>query len=408
MPKPRPLDPATAKPGEHADDAVRLLKLFVSPAGTKAWRIRLRPKGSGERAKRITLGYWPDVSQEAARNAALVAHSAFRENADPKAKIAAQEPRTVDEVIEAYLHRDSPMALRGEAVSDVYREGMERVLRKPVGEDSTDYFAGIRIKPIAEVRRRDLETLKKTAPLEHMRKLRVLFSWAERMEYVEQSPAAAVRISKSGIDKRALLAQREDGALDWREVVGILRGLDKYAKERPDSLWPAVYKLGLFAAMRPHEVVRLKWEDADLDSEFPELGVAGKTGARRMPLARAAVDVLRSVQPDPEKRHGWIFPCDRAEGGHLTTDGSAHRRIMKLASVKAWNRKHLRKVARTWFGARQQQALGRLALGHSLRGMDAHYDLSDPRAPIRKAMNEFCDEALAQMAPPTPGLRLVA
>lgn len=407
MPKPRKLDPSTAKPGEHADDAVRLLKLYVSPTGAKVWRIRLRPR-RGERAQRITLGYFPAMTQEAARKAALVAHSAFRENADPKARIEAQQPRTVGEVIEAYLHKDSAMALRGEAVSDVYRDGMARVLRKPVTDGSTDYFAGIRDKAIGEVRRRDLETLKKTAPLEHMRKLRVFFSWAARMEYVEQSPAAAVRISKSGTDDRALLTQREDGTLDWREVVGILRGLDKYATARPESLWPAAYKLGLFAAMRPHEVVRLKWEFADLDSEFPTLKVDGKTGDRAIPLARAAVAALRELQPDPAKRDGWIFPCDRSNSEHLTTDGSAHRRIMKLAGVKAWNRKHLRKVARTWFGARQQQALGRRALGHSLRGMDAHYDLSNPAAAIRAAMNEFCDEIARQMQPPTPGLRLVA
>jgi integrase len=405
MPKPRKLDPATAKPGEHADDAVRLLRLFVSPTGTRSWRVRLRPR-RGERARRLTLGYWPDVSQEAARSAALIAHSAFRENADPVAKLAAQQPRTVGEAIEEYLK--SPMALRGQKVSDVYREGMERVLRVPVGEDSTDYFAGIRNKPIAEVRRRDLEILKGTAPLEHMRKIRVFFSWAARMEHVEQSPAVAVRISLSGIDKRSLLHVREDGSLDWREVVGILRGLEKYAEERPDSIWPAVYKLGLFTAMRPQEVVRQKWEHVDLDSEFPKIEVDGKTGERVIPLARAAVAVLRDVQPDAAKREGWIFPCERSESGHLTIDGTAHRRIMKLSGVKKWSRKHLRKVARTWFGARQQQALGRLALGHSLKGMDEHYDLSNPAAAIRKGMDEFCSEVLAQTNPPTPGLRLVA
>lgn len=403
--KPRNLDPQTAPVGEHADSEVRFLHLYVSPVGSRAWRIRLREPG--EKARRHTLGYFPELTQQAAREAALIARGAIRRKADPVATLSARIPRTVGQAIIEYLA--SPMALRGKEVSDVYREGMRRVLRVPVGEGSTDYFAGIRNRTIADIRRNDIQRLKESAPVEHMRKLRVFFSWAERREYVEQSPAAAVQIPLSGKDPRALISNSEGGGVDWRELTAVLRGIEQFAKERPDSQWPAVYRLQLFTAMRPDEVVRLEWKDAEIDAEYPMLGVNGKTGRRAIPLTRAAVQVLREVQPDSAKREGWIFPCDRAAEGHLTNDGTAHRRIVKLAGTKRpWSRKHLRKTVRTWFGVRQQNAMGRLALGHSLQGMDAHYDGSNPDAAIRKAMNEFCDEIAAQMNPSPPQLRLVA
>jgi integrase len=393
------LDPATAPVGEYADNVVRLLHLHVSPHGSRAWRIRLREPGG--RAKRHTLGYLPDMTQQEARDAALIAHKAIRHRADPKVAIEAREPRTVGEVITKYLA--SPMAARKKQVTAAYKRGMVQTLRVPTG--GKDHFAAIRGKPIAEVRRRDIEILKETAPVEHLRKLRVFFSWAARLEYVEHSPFANVQLPQSGEDVRALITNNEAG-IDWRELVAVLSGVEKFAQERPDCPWPSVYRLQLFTAMRPQEVTRLKWEDADLDAEHPTLYVDGKTGRRLIPLTRAAMRVLEQVQPDPAKRESWIFPADRSPAGHLTADPTVHKRIVKLAGTKRpWNRKHLRKTARTWFGAQRQDVLGRLALGHSLEGIDGNYDASDPMPLVRKGMNAFCDAVEAAMNPPTPRAR---
>jgi len=391
------IDPATAPAGEHADHEVRFLRLYVSPIGSRAWRIRLRTPG--KRAKRHTLGYWPELSHEAAREAALISRGAIRRKADPAATLAAREPRTVDQAIEEYLA--SPMAARTRQISEPYQVGMRRTLRAPIRKDSVDHFAAIRNRPLAEIKRRDVELLKGRAPVEHIRKLRVFLSWCARMEYLEQSPAANVQIPSTRKDPRALISNSEDGGIDWRELIAVMRGLEAFAKEKPESLWPAVYRLQLFTAMRPEEVVRIKWEGAEIDAEYPTLAVDGKIKPRVLPLTRAAVRVLERIQPDPAKREGWIFPCERAKSGHLTVDGTSHRRIVKLAGTKRpWSRKLLRKTVRFWFGERQQIALGRLALGHSLQGMDAHYDSSDPTAAIRKAMNEFCDAIEAQTKPP--------
>jgi integrase len=400
------LDPASATIGEHADHEVRFLRLYVSPIGSRVWRIRLREPGDSgapyPRAKRHTLGHWPELTHEAAREAALIARGAIRRKADPAATLSALEPRTVGKAIEEYL--DSPMQVRKKQkpVSPAYQESMRHALRVPVGKKTKDHFAGIRNRLLADLRRRDLQILSETVPVEHMRKLRVFFSWCERREYVEISPAAKIEIPQSGKDPRALISNSEGGGIDWRELIAVMHGLEAFAKEKPDSLWPAVYRLQLFTAMRPEEVTRIKWEDAEIDAEYPTLAVDGKIERRVIPLARAAIRVLHQIQPDPTKRSGWIFPCERAESGHLTVDGTSHRRIVKLAGTKRrWSRKHLRKTVRTWFGERQQTALGRLALGHSLAGMDAHYDGSDPLAAIRKAMNEFCDAVEAQTRPPT-------
>jgi integrase len=399
----RKLDPATAPAGEHADNEVRFLRLLVSPVGSRTWRVRLRQPG--ERAKRITLGHWPELTHDAARTAALIARGAIRGSADPVARLDAREPKTVGQIIDKFLA--SPMAARKREVTEAYKRGMRQTLGVPTG--GKDHFAGIRGKLIADVRRRDVEQLKESAPVEHLRKLRVAFAWAARHEYVEHSPFANVQIPQSGEDNRALIGTGE-GGIDWRELIAVMRALDAFEQQRPDCAWPAAYRLQLFTATRPQEVTRLKWEDAELEGEYPVLTVDGKTGRRQLPLTPAAVRVLESVQPDAAKRKGWIFPADRSEAGHLTADPTVHKAIMKLAGLrKPWNRKHLRKTVRTFFGAQRQDVLGRLALGHSLQGMDAHYDGSDPLPMVRKGMTAFAAALAAQMDPaPKQGLRLVA
>jgi integrase len=397
----RKLDAATAPVGEHADPEVRFLHLYVSPIGSRTWRVRLR--SPGERAKRHTLGHWPEMTHEQARQAALISRAAIRRNADPQAVLASRQPRTIGEAIEEFIK--SPMALRKAKVTDVYRKVMATNLRPP--KKAKDHLAGLRSMEIATVRRRDIAALMDTAPLEILRKLRVFFSWAQRKEYVEHSPFSGIKLPQNGKDTRALIANNE-GGIDWRELVAVLRGIEKFVEERPDNPWPHAYRLQLFTATRPEEVTRLRWEDADIESEYPTLWVDGKTGRRQLPLTRAAVKVLQQVQPDPDKRHGWIFPTDRTPGGHLTAAPEAHRRIVKLAGTKKrWNRKHLRKTVRTWFGAQRQDVLGRLALGHSLIGMDAHYDGSDPLPLVRKGMNAFCDAVEAAMNPPAPASKKV-
>jgi len=111
---------------------------------------------------------------------------------------------------------------------------------------------------------------------------------------------------------------------------------------------------------------------------------------------------MRAVQPDPKLRAGWVFPAKRAEAGHLTVDPIVHAEIVKLAALPwQWSRKHFRKSVRTYFG-KARPYLGRLALGHALTGMDAHYDASDPVKLVRAGLNEFCEALDAEMNPPTP------
>jgi hypothetical protein len=118
--KMKTLDPMAASVGEHADREVRFLKLCISPTGARNWRVRLRQPG--ERAKRVTLGYLPAMSQEQAREAALIARGAIRNKADPAVALAARQPRTVGEAIKEFIA--SAMALRKAKVTDVYRKLM--------------------------------------------------------------------------------------------------------------------------------------------------------------------------------------------------------------------------------------------------------------------------------------------
>ncbi|MDN7597247.1 site-specific integrase [Burkholderia multivorans] len=96
--------------------------------------------------------------------------------------------------------------------------------------------------------------------------------------------------------------------------------------------WMApLFELCIETAMRQGEARALEWENVDLKEQVALLpwGSTKTDEMRAVPLSTRAVQVLESIQPDPEKRVGRVFPDVTAEAVKRT-----FHRLRKRAGIE--------------------------------------------------------------------------
>ena len=116
--------------------------------------------------------------------------------------------------------------------------------------------------------------------------------------------------------------------------------LNEIEAEGPENLSAVTaIRLLILTGCRLNEIQTLRWEDVDLDAGELRLRDS-KTGARMVPLSRAAVTVL-SALPRPED-NPWVI-VGKNPGAHLTDLQKPWRRIRaraKLEEVRIHDLRH--------------------------------------------------------------------
>ena len=129
-----------------------------------------------------------------------------------------------------------------------------------------------------------------------------------------------------------------------------------------------------------------------MSGDTPTARIDGKMGWRDVPLIPAAVRELAPLALENDLRpteSPWVFAVPTDPAYHLYRRLDVHRKVVAASGVPGWQRKHLRKSVRTWFGRVKGDELGRWALGHGGAGIDGRYDQSDRVAKLRQAFEEF-------------------
>src|SRR5262249_45377658 len=67
--------------------------------------------------------------------------------------------------------------------------------------------------------------------------------------------------------------------------------------------------------MRKGEILGLEWERVDLSTARLTLLQTKSGKPRGVPIGRAVYDVLIALEPDPERRHGRVFPVGNDRRG---------------------------------------------------------------------------------------------
>lgn len=390
------------------------LYLHVSPTGTKAWRCRFRWAG---REVTISLGHWPELTLDQARDARDGARQQLRrgENPAPPGSAAVDQIETFEAIARAW-HAQQRRRWSAEHAGDV------------LGSLERHVFPAIGARPLAAIAAPDvlelLVAIEDAGRVDEARRVR------QRISAVFER---AIARSLTSINPAALVAKAlapKPDAVPKAAVLDIARARAVLAAIAA-APGPAVEKLAslllALTAVRSAAVRGARWtEFAGIDwtgdradraptwcvpSERMKLSVArkGKAAfAHVVPLSWQAVEVLRAARRAAGDSP-FVFPRGRGAGGlGLNAIGELYGR----AGLRG---RHTPHGWRATFATvlNERRPVDRLAIDAALAHMpkdkvEAAYNRSLQLGLRRELFQEWADQLIGADRAPRPDFRLPA
>jgi integrase len=338
---------------EIRDAKVRGLELRVFPSGAKTWAIRYRRKPDG-RKRTHTLGSFPALTLEEARNAAEDARRIVARGGDPADAERAQR--------EAERARLDAQTFGGLAVDWVWRHGRPNKARKTLRGDiqmlrrhvlpvlgdlkATDVtkrdvitmLDAVRAKPDGRVVAKRKRAVRRMThqPNRVFELVRSIFRWAVGRDLLQVDPTLGL----SPPIKKEKPRERE---LSPDEIRALWLALDRapavrqHWKRQPDDFpmrkaTAIAIKLALVTAQRIGEVTGLPLAEIDISAAMWKLpSERSKNGqAHRVPLSPLALQLIgeaKALSGDGL----WLFPGADGDG---PIEASAPTRALERALPK--------------------------------------------------------------------------
>ena len=268
------------EPGEKIaftwDRDVRGFGVRVSPGGTKAFIVQYR---DGTKTVRKTLGTYPTMAVDKARKAASDVLAANRLGETLPIMRGGGKP--FGEVLDLFIANAE--AKKAPRTAADYKARIDRYIRPKFGS-----------KRIGQISRLAIERWHEgmaTTPSQANHLLTIVvavFSYAAKNNLIKHTDHPALGISKYRENKR-------ERYLTLDEVKAFGEALKELEAARKVSPWAAAaLRLLALTGARSGEILTLKWDYVNLDSALLDLPTS-KTGAKKIKLSSAAVDVLRAI-----------------------------------------------------------------------------------------------------------------
>ncbi|WP_319774672.1 tyrosine-type recombinase/integrase [Breoghania sp.] len=309
---------------DEGDGAVKGFGVVATPTGKKSFVAQFRI-GTGRAAatKRVTVGAFPTLTVDEARERARKAIVEGRDGVDAKAEAIAakaakkaqaerveQERKKSRELVVTRVAvrflRDHVRARRKVNTLTAYRQILKQHILPVIGA-----------RDIRSIRRADMAELQKRLsahPTTANKALRVfgsLWSWAEKVELLpEGSPNPTARVEKFAERGRerflttqelerlgAAIRQGETNGFAWepdptRKVKHAKKPENRFSRLDPNAA--AALRLLVFTGARLREILHLEWQHVDLERGLVWLRDT-KTGPRTLVLNGPARAVLTSL-----------------------------------------------------------------------------------------------------------------
>ena len=306
--------------------------LRISPAGRRSWQLMYRFEG---RKRRLTLGTFPSLPLEIARDAARATLKEVAKGNDPAAARAAA--------------RGSELSFEGfaQAYIERYAKRRKRSWRADASMIARHLLPAWRRRAAAGIGRRDvIEVVEAIAARGHpyaanrcLSLLRTMFAWGVEADLVRATPVVRIAAPGHEVRRRRVLADDEVAALwgAWNAMA-----------------WPfgPLFKIVLLTAQRRSQVAGMRLTDIGFANQLWTVphssGVPGH--AHAIPLSSHVLEIITSL---PRTGSGYVFPARGRPGRHVSGFSKAARRATRLSGVADWRCEDLRRTA----------AAGMLSLG---------------------------------------------
>ena len=288
------------------DDSIRGFAVRILPSGSRAFVWEGRVKG---RPRRITLGFFPDLSVAAARLRAMAIRTAIGRGENPAdERQAERHENTFGELCKRYVEEHSKIHKRSWLRDQRRLERCKAWNARRLSDITTGDMLKLQ-HGLSEGR----------GPIEANRTLellRAVFNKAMKWKMTDSNPA--LRFERF-----------HEVARDRFLSDGELRRLSAALAQESEP-WRSYFPLLLLLGLRRSELAGAAWSDVDLEAGTIRL-VRTKTGKPRLaPLPRLAVEILRALPS--YGRAEFLFP-GTGSTGHLVEVKSAWARICRRGEL---------------------------------------------------------------------------
>lgn len=312
--------------------------------GSKSWALRYTRKSDGRR-RRLTLGTFPAMSLEEARNRAREELAAVQRGGDPASGVAERKAAlTFREIADEWIKRHGEPNKSARALRDD-RSMLERHILPKIGHlkgreitkrdllamlDAVAQKDDARNKAGAEARKMTHR------PNRVFELVRAILRWAVGRDLIQDDPSAGLSPPIKKERPRERVLSPEEIRTLWRalDAAPVLRPMKRSDGDVPMTRATALaLGLALATAQRIGEVTGIALSELDLNDTAPMWTIPGersKNGeAHRVPLSPLAV---RMISEAIELGGGspWLFPSPRGSapmGSHAPTRAVDRARV---------------------------------------------------------------------------------
>lgn len=314
-----PLTDLQIRKAKPADRPIKLtdgggLHLFIAPTGSKTWRLRYEIAG---KEKLLTIGAYPEIGLEAAREARAAQKKLLRSGKDPSAEkrrgrslVAAADDVTFEYFAKKW-HTANETHWSPDHAIDIMRSF------------ENDVFADIGARDVREITPAEvLATLRKVedrSAVDTAKRIRqrmsAVFVYAIASGVAESDPAAVVLKAM-----RAAPKGRQPAIVDLKAARSILAATDDAPAYPATKL---AMRLLALTALRPGCLTQTPWAELDgvctkqplwtIPAERMKLKLDDKSDQRRshiVPLSRQALEVIDALR-SLTGRGRFVFPNAR-------------------------------------------------------------------------------------------------
>ncbi len=312
----------------HYDAKTAGLCICVTHAGGKTFYFY---KWADGKPTRVRLGEFPEVSIDAARDAAAELAGEIAKGKDPAVeRRAKRKGPTLEKLFDYWLKTHAKVHKK------TWREDV-RVFNKYLGQ-----WRSWRLSAIdkARVRAWHAAVGRDHGPYQANRAralLSAMWSKADDLGPAVVNPCVGVRRFQE---------ESRERFLQPAEMRAFFEAL---TKEEPQ--WRDFFQLCLFTGARRGNVAAMAWKDIDLDAEVWYLaGETTKVGdSLAVALSAPAMAALRSRVGNQGKTP-WVFPADTTSG-HITDSCRAWARVLQRSGIENLRMHDLRRSLGSWQAA---------------------------------------------------------
>ena len=365
--------PSHGKRNFYYDIKTRGLAISVTSKGTKTFVVYRKVDGKPER---VTLGVFPDLSIENARNLASEVNSKIAQGKNPNAeKRNIKEDLDLAQLFEQYMER----------YSKIHKKSWQGDLNL-----YNYYLTNWKEKKIALIKKTDIESLHasigaaygKYAANRTFALLHTMFNKAIDWGFEGVNPCIGIKKFKEKSRERFLQTD---------ELPKFFIALN----EEPNETLKDFFYVCLLTGARKNNVLTMSWNDISFDRAVWNIKDTKNGEIQNIHLSDETLVILQKRYA--RKTNNWVFASSSSKTGHLVEPKSAWKRLLKKAGLADLRIHDLRRTLGSYQAATGANSyiIGK-SLGHKTQAATAIYARLN-LDPVRESVNKATSAMFATM-----------